>query len=353
MPERAAAPASPALSSAWRGRPTRREWLGGASALATATLAADAGAQMGGGAQGAPDLAGVSALITGCSSGFGRLTALHLARRGATVIASMRNLNGGARPEAKDLAAIAASENLKLDIVEIDVLDDGLVRQGVAAAEETAGGALDVVVNNAGVGISGPVEAADMESAKLVVDTNLFGYMRVAQAALPAMRAKGAGLLVHVSSQLGRIVLPNLGLYCASKFGLEAMFEAMAYELAPFGVDTTIVQPGGYRTKIWDNGLRYYNAMKSRIDDERAAAYAAHLGMAERLFTGSPRTADPMDVPRAIAELIAMPAGARPLRRPVHPDTSATDAANAALAQVQSAVLGQGAYKTWHAAVTD
>ena len=332
--------------------PTRREWLGGASALAAAAAAPKTLAQTAGGAP-APDLAGKSALITGCSSGFGRLTALHLARLGGTVVASMRNLESGARPEAQDLAAIAEAENLKLSIVEIDVLEDDQVAAGVAAAEEIAGGALDVVVNNAGIGIAGPVEVSDIKAAQLVFDTNLYGYMRVANAAAPAMREAGQGLIVHVSSQLGRIVLPNLGLYCASKFGLEAMFEAMAYELAPFGVESTIVQPGGYPTKIWENGVRYYSDLMSRVDDERKEAYAAHLQIAEGFFQGDTRTTDPMDVPRAIAEIIAMPAGRRPLRRAVHPNTQATDGANAAMAQVQKAVLGNGRYKDWHAAVTD
>lgn len=330
---------------------TRREWLGGASVLAAAAMAAPKALAQD--AAAVPDFAGKSVLITGCSSGFGRLTALHLARMGATVVASMRNLDSGARPEARDLAAAAREEDLKLSIVEIDVLDDALVKTGVAAAEETAGGALDVVVNNAGIGISGPVEAGDMASTKLVFDTNLYGCMRVAQAALPAMREKGEGLFVHVSSQLGRIILPNMGLYCASKFGLEAMFEAMAYELAPFGVESTIVQPGGYPTKIWEKGERYYNAMKARMSEERKQAYAAHLGISEGFFSGTPRTTDPMDVPRAIAEIMALPAGKRPLRRPVHPNTRATDGANAAMAQVQAAVLGGGSYKDWHAAVTD
>lgn len=330
---------------------TRREWLGGASVLAAAAMAAPKALAQD--AEAVPDFTGKSVLITGCSSGFGKLTALHLARMGGNVIASMRNLDDGARPEAEELAAVAKEEDLKLTIVEIDVLDDAQVKKGVAAAEEIAGGALDVVVNNAGIGISGPVEAGDMESTMLVFDTNLFGYMRVAQAALPAMREKGEGLCVHVSSQLGRIVLPNMGLYCASKFGLEAMFEAMAYELAPFGVESTVVQPGGYPTKIWDNGLRYYEAMKSRMSEEQKTAYAAHLGISEGFFSGGPRTTDPMDVPRAIAEIIALPAGKRPLRRPVHPNTRATDGANAAMTQVQAAVLGGGAYKEWHAAVTD
>lgn len=331
-------------------RPTRREWLGGASILAAVAMVAPKVAAQD--AKAAPDFKGKSVLITGCSSGFGKLTALHLARLGATVIASMRNLDNGARPEAKELAAIAKDEDLKLSIVEIDVLDDAKVASGVAEAEEIAGGALDILVNNAGIGLAGPIEINDMEATRLIFETNLYGYLRMARAVLPAMRAKGEGQIFNVSSQLGRFVLPNIGMYCATKFGVEAMFETMAYELAPAGVEITIIQPGGYPTKIWDNGQRYFGDLISRVDDERKEAYAAHLQIAQGFFSGG-GTTDPIDIPHAIAEVIAMPAGKRPLRRAVHPNTQAADGANAAMAQVQAAVLGNGRYQSWHAAVTD
>lgn len=330
--------------------PTRREWLGGASVLAAAAMVAPKVAAQD--AEAVPDFKGKSVLITGCSSGFGKLTALHLARLGATVIASMRNLDNGERPEAKELTAIAKEEKLKLSIVEIDVMDDAQVASGVAEAEEIAGGALDILVNNAGIGIGGPIEINDMEATRLIFETNLYGYLRMARAVLPAMREKGEGLIFNVSSQLGRFVIPNIGMYCATKFGVEAMFETMAYELAPSGVEVTIIQPGGYPTKIWDNGERYFDDLMSRVDDERKEAYGALIQAAEGFFGGG-GTTDPMDVPRAIAEIIAMPAGRRPLRRPVHPNTQAAAGANAALAQVQAAVLGGGRYKDWHAAVTD
>ena len=331
-------------------QPSRRALLGGASVLAAAAvagpkaLAQDAAA--------VPDFSGKSVLITGCSSGFGRLTALHLARLGATVIASMRNFEGGARAEARDLAGIAREENLNLSIVEIDVMDDALVASGVREATEIAGGKLDVLVNNAGIGLAGPIEINDMEATRLIFETNLYGCLRTARAVLPAMRARGEGLVFNVSSQLGRFVLPNIGMYCATKFGLEAMFETMAYELAPTGVEIVIIQPGGYPTKIWDNGERYFNDLMTRVDDERKEAYAAHLQIAQGFFNGG-GTTDPMDVPRAIAEVMALPAGKRPLRRSVHPNTQAVDGANGALAQVQAGVLGGGRYKDWHAAVTD
>lgn len=320
----------------------RRQLLSGATALAAAAATPVL-------AQG--NVAGKSVLITGCSSGFGRLTALHLARGGANVIASMRNLQGGKRPEARELADIAAKEKLKLAVVEIDVTDDAQVASGVREAERIAGGALDVLVNNAGIGLAGPVELGDIEATRLIFDTNLFGYLRMARAALPAMRAKKQGLVFNISSQLGRVVIPGVGHYCGTKFGVEAMFETMAYELAPFGVEVTIIQPGGYPTKVWDSGRRNSDAMLARADAERKAAYAQHISMSQGMF-GSGGSTDPMDVPRAIAEIIAMPAGSRPLRRPVHPDTRATDALNAAHAQVQAAVMGSGPFAPWHKAVT-
>ena len=297
-------------------------------------------------------LAGKSVLITGTSSGFGRLSALHFARLGGTVIASMRNMKGGKRPEAQELMDVASAEKLKLSVVEIDVTQDELVAAGVAKAEKIAGGALDAVLNNAGIGLGGPAEMYDMENLKRAFDVNLFGYQRVARAALPKMRARREGLIIQVSSQLGRLTLPNIGAYCATKFAVEAMFEAMAYELAPFGVEATIIQPGGYPTKIWTNGAQYFQDVLESADEERKTAYAGHIEMAQGLLNGQYQT-DPMDVPRAIAEIIALPPGKRPLRKPVHPNTQASDALNAAHAQVQAAVMGQGRYASWHQAVVD
>ena len=327
---------------------TRRTLLGAGSALAAAAVLPKAAA-----AQAvAASLEGKSVLITGTSSGFGHLTALHLARLGATVIASMRNFDNGNRPEAITLMEVAKRENLDLNVVEIDVLDDALIASGVAQAEQIAGGALDVLVNNAGIGMGGPVEINDMEATRLIFETNLFAYLRMARAVLPKMRERRAGQIFNVSSQLGRILIPNLGMYCATKFGVEAMFETMAYELAPFGVEVTIIQPGGYPTKIWESGAKNAEKLLARVSDERKEAYSAHLQLAEGIFNGGGST-DPNDVPRAIAEIMTMPAGSRPLRKPVHPNTQGTDAANAAMAQIQASVLSGGIYKSWHDAVTD
>jgi NAD(P)-dependent dehydrogenase (short-subunit alcohol dehydrogenase family) len=327
----------------------RRELLMGGAA--TAALLAACGSQA---ATGAPPegVRGKSVLITGTSSGFGRLMAEHMARGGAKVFATMRNLDGGARPEARELAALARAEKLDLTLLELDVTDAAQAVAAVRAAEAAAGGALDAVVNNAGIAFGLPVELGDLEATRLIFETNLFGALRVAQAALPAMRARGQGWVCTVSSQLGRLVRPGLGHYCSTKFGMEAMFEALAYEMAPFGVEVTIVQPGGYPTRIWDNARDINDTILTRVPAPAQAAYARHLSMNDSLFAGSMQT-DPMDVPRAVATMLALAPGSRPLRRPVAPNTAGVDAVNRVSADIQARMLGTGPFGEWHAKVAN
>lgn len=313
---------------------TRRQLIAGAAA---APVAAAALAQTG-----QPNLKGKSILITGAASGFGHLGALHYARSGARVIATLRNLP---RPEAETLRKAARDDKLDLHVVELDVLSDDSVRRAIAEAERIAGGALDVVVNNAGIGIGGPVELQDGEALRLMFETNVHGYHRVARAALPAMRRRKAGQIFFVSSQLGRVVVPNIGIYSATKFAVEGMAEQLAYELAPFGIEVTIIQPGGYPTAIWEKGSRYTQALAARAPDEVKAAYPELVrGALGRTGGGS---TDPRDVPRAIAEIIALPAGQRPLRRAVHPGPKPQEPINELSAQVQLRMLGNSPYGPW------
>ena len=336
--------------TAVKNNPNRRTLLGGASILAASAIMPAAAQEKS--EKPKINVSGKTILITGTSSGFGKLASLHLAREGAVVIASMRNFKNGRRTEAQELADIASDEKLNLSLVEIDVLDTGLIASGVKKAESIANGKLDALVNNAGLAIAGPIEMQDEEAAALQFETNLLGSHRMANAVLPGMRARKEGQIIQITSQLGRMIIPNIGMYCATKFGAEAMFEAMAYELAPHGVDVTIIQPGGYPTKIWDNGRRYFTDLENRTSNDIKEGYAAHLELAQGFLRGGGST-DPMDIPRAIAELVSMPAGTRPLRRPVHPNTTGSDAANAAMAQIQASVLGGGPYASWHKAVTD
>lgn len=159
-------------------------------------------------AEGTIDLTGISILITGCSSGFGRLGAEHYARLGAKVFATMRNLP---RPEATELETLAKAEKLDITVLEIDITKDDQVIKGVNAAIKAAGGKLDVLINNAGMSIAGPIEAQDMEATQLIFDTNVYGAQRMAKAVLPSMRANKSGYIFNVTSQLGRIIIPSFG----------------------------------------------------------------------------------------------------------------------------------------------
>ncbi|WP_379546864.1 SDR family oxidoreductase [Qipengyuania sp. DSG2-2] len=326
---------------------TRRTLLAGAAAT-TALAATNLRAQPD--IMEAPvDLTGTSILITGCSSGFGKLGAEHYARLGARVFATMRNMP---RPEADELRDLAIAEKLDLFVIEIDVQDDESVMAGVAEAERINGGPLDVLINNAGIGLSGPVEVQDMEATQMMFDINVYGCHRMARAVLPGMRAKGSGQIFQISSQLGRVILPFTGHYSATKFALEAMSEALAYELVPHNIEVTIVEPGGYPTKVWVNRNRYASELKARAEQKHLAGYPAAV---ERMGTedGSGRTADPMDIPRLIAKTIALPAGTRPLRAPVSGGRMAQLAINEATRDAQLSWLGGSAYGPLMRAVHD
>jgi NAD(P)-dependent dehydrogenase (short-subunit alcohol dehydrogenase family) len=319
----------------------RRTILKSAAAL-TAVSAIPASAQ-------AKPLAGKSVLITGSSSGFGYAGALHYARAGAKVIASMRNLP---RTESDQLKTEAAKEKLDVSIIEIDVTSDEQVAKGVAEAERIAGGALDILVNNAGVGYAGPIELQDMVATKLIFDTNVYGPHRMARAVLPAMRKAKRGLIFNISSQLGRVIVPSAGHYSPTKFALEAMSEAMAYELVPHNIEVCVIQPGGYPTKVWVNRNALAKELKDRLTADEAAAYPALVSrMGEE--DGGGRNADVYDIPRAIAEIAAMPAGTRPLRRVVHPGNKPQEPINKVSAETQVAWLGGSPFGPWVKAVHD
>lgn len=328
--------------------PSRRQLLMGAGAAALAMSSVSAAAQSAGSGRSAgAGLAGKSILITGTSSGFGRLGAEHYARLGAKVFATMRNLP---RPEADELRALAEDEGLDITVIEIDITSDEQVEAGVAEAEAVAGGALDVLINNAGIAMSGPIEVQDLEATKLMFDTNVFGAQRMIRAALPAMREAGRGQIFNVTSQLGRLIIPGLGQYSPTKFALEALSEQLAYETVEKGIDVTIIQPGGYPTEIWQNAADRSAALKTRSRDSLIEAYPQlTAGMGEASNGGG--NTDPMDVPRAIAEIIAMPAGQRPLRKPVHPAAKPQIPINKVSAEQQLAMLGGSGYGPWLRAV--
>jgi len=178
-------------------------------------------------------------LITGCSSGFGRETAIELARRGHQVVATAR------RPET--LADLDVSLKLALD-VDSD--------QSVGAAVARAG-EIDALVNNAGWSVHGPVEKVPLDEVRRMFETNFFGVARLIQAIAPQMRARRSGVIANVSSMAGRVAAPLMGFYAASKFALEGLSEALHLELAHFGIRVVLIEPGFVKSSFRDNAARY------------------------------------------------------------------------------------------------
>ena len=283
-----------------------------AGAVLAATLAGDSKPPA------ANSLAGKSMLVTGCSSGFGMLGAQLYARLGAKVFATKRNLP---RPEGEALVRLAKDEKLDLTVLELDVLSDDMVTSAIAEAERLAGGPLDILVNNAGISIGGSVELQDIAATRLMFETNVYGYLRAIRVVLPGMRSRKSGLIVNVSSNRGRIVVPDLGLYSATKFAVESMCEQLAYELVPFGIEVVIVEPGGFPTGIGQHSAALSQALADRLEDRHASGYPALVRQMQSPPAGgaAPNLPDPMMVPQAIAEIAAMPAGQRQLRHAVHP----------------------------------
>lgn len=245
-------------------------------------------------------------LITGASGGFGALTVKKLLNQGHSVVATMRNTTSKNKSIANELSTLGAK------IVELDVTDDESVSHGVQRSIEILNG-LDVVINNAGVGVLGIQEQYDIDDFKRLFDINVFGVQRVNRAALPFLRKQGSGLLIHVSSLLGRITLPFYGPYNASKWAMEAMAENYRVELSGFGVDSCIVEPGGYPTSFMHSLLTPSDRSRDESYGDMIHAPKQTFDNFEGALAANP-TQDPQNVADAIADLIAIPAGQRPMR---------------------------------------
>jgi NAD(P)-dependent dehydrogenase (short-subunit alcohol dehydrogenase family) len=183
------------------------------------------------------------ALITGCSSGIGKYTALEMARRGHRVFATMRNLES-----ARFIRADAGKAQLTLEVLQLDVTDQGSVTSAVQQVVKRAG-AIDVLVNNAGMGSVGVVEDYTDEEIRYVFETNFFGAVRTTRAVLPVMRARRSGTIIMMSSISGLRTFPFSSVYSASKFALEAFSNGLLYELRPFGIRVVLIEPGNFRTR--------------------------------------------------------------------------------------------------------
>jgi len=265
-----------------------------------------------------------SILITGCSTGFGRLMAEKLARRGDSVYATMRGVDGRNREVADELRELASSEGLDLHVLELDVTSDDSVNAACTQVIAEAG-APDVVVNNAGQMYVGLTEAFTAAELARQLDINLVGVHRVNRAVLPAMRERGTGLLVHVSSTAGRVSVPFFPVYHASKWGLEGYSIGLRGELASSGVDVVIVEPGPFGTELFPR------APRPADEDGRAATYPDAVPQAwdglqaafDGIFADPEAPTDPELVVDAMIDLIDQEPGTRPMRTVVGVDFGA------------------------------
>jgi NAD(P)-dependent dehydrogenase (short-subunit alcohol dehydrogenase family) len=222
-------------------------------------------------------------LITGCSSGFGRAIAEAARTQGDRVVATAR------RPEA--LADLAGDDVL---VVALDVTRQDHIDAAVQAALDRFG-RIDVLVNNAGSGSVGAVEELEMDDLRALMDTMFFGAVALTKAVLPHMRARGDGAIVQISSQGGQLAPAGFGAYCAAKFALEGLSEALAGEVAPLGIRTLIVEPGAFRT-----GLLGASLHRSREID----AYADTVG-STRAYVDATGGTEPGDPHKAAAAILA------------------------------------------------
>ena len=271
-------------------------------------------------------------LITGSSTGFGRLFAETLARKGHTVFATMRDPAGRNAKNASEIRTLAEKDSLPIHVLDLDVTDDTSVQRAVDAAVAKAG-RLDVAINNAGYYLSGLAEAVTTEQAQRLMDVNFFGPVRVSRAVLPHMRRQRSGVLMHISSGAGRVVLPSAGFYCASKFALEALAEAYSYELAAQGIESVIVEPGAYETPVFGNTV-------TAADQARTTTYGALQQMPAKVNAAlSSSAGNAQEVADAVLRIIETPAGEKQLRYFVSPRKFGVDEINALSKQVQANVL--------------
>jgi NAD(P)-dependent dehydrogenase (short-subunit alcohol dehydrogenase family) len=234
--------------------------------------------------------------ITGASSGFGAAFARHALAQGHNVVVTARR-----QDKLHDIAVTAPDRVLAQPM---DVTKPAEVRAAIKTAEDRFGG-IDVLVNNAGYGIVGAVEETPEHELRAMMETNFFGAVAVTRAALPGMRARGKGAIVMISSMGGVMSFAGFGPYSATKFAMEGMTEALAQEIAPFGLKAMIVEPGAFRTEFADSALRHM----PQID-----AYQDVVGGTRDFARGMHGTqaGDPMKAARAIEAALA--SDATPLR---------------------------------------
>ncbi len=260
-------------------------------------------------------------LITGATSGIGRHAALHLAGRGFHVIATGRSSDSLASL-AREAATVGLLTPLRLDVTDAD----SIASTAQAVDRLTGGRGIDVLVNNAGYGDMAPVEMISDADVRANYETNVFGLLAVTRAFLPAMRLRGRGRIINVSSLGGLFTLPFYGIYNSTKYALESLSDALRVELRPFGIEVSIIEPGAIRTKFTSGSietgskyqtpaspyrqvLAHYTALARKVDrkapDPRVISRAIHHAASSRRPRA--RYAAPFSARLGIAILRALP----------------------------------------------
>lgn len=236
---------------------------------------------------------GESVVVTGASTGIGEATALHLDRLGLRVFAGIRKPADGER--------LSAAGPDRLTPVTIDVADGESIDRAAAEVSEATGGRLSGLVNNAGIAVSAPLEFVPVDELRRQLEVNVVGQVAVTQAFLPMVRA-ARGRIVNIGSVGGRVALPLLGPYNASKFALEALTDCLRRELSPWGIEVAIVEPGGIATPIWDKSGAAADGLLSGMPPRVEELYGRLIAAIRREAEKTGRTGLP---PSAVAEAVA------------------------------------------------
>ena len=274
-------------------------------------------------------------LITGASSGFGRITAEMLAEAGHIVYASMRGMDGKNARKAEEIKQQAKDKDWRLYPIELDVTSEASAKSAAAKIVEEQG-RIDVIVNNAGMLVVGVTEAFTPEQLLKVFNTNAVSWLIVGRAFLPYMRQQEDGLVVYVGSVTSRILSPFQGPYVASKAAGDVLAEVMHYENTRYGIDTVIVQPGAY-TSGTNHFAHAVQAQDDRVTEEYDRISDLPPKLANRLddlIEPGART-DIAEVAEKIRDVIAQPKGKRPFRIVVDPEHHGADEINEVAEKMQ------------------